>query len=385
MRKIWTLAMNDLRLTTGNRGSFIWMLAFPLAMMWFFGNMSGGGGGELPRISLTVIDEDGGWLARAFVEELNGEQVNLQEVTADEFEALEQKVRTLRIPAGFTAKVLAGEQQELRLEKEAASNEEFGVAAEVHVLRSIVRALGNLTEMDTGSVTTVTDAENREAYRRLSERPQLVTVAISTAGRGRPVPAGTRQSVPGIMTMTVLMMTLIYGGVFLTHEKQTGMLRRQAGLPITRRDILLGKLVGRMMVAGLQIALLVPAGKLIFGISWGNSLAGLLLVLLSFSIAVAGLSTLLGAVLSTPEQASGLGWILSMVLAGLGGCWWPAEVMPEWMQTLGHLFPTAWAMDAFHSLISFGHGVDAVALPAAVLIGFGGLFSLLGARFLKLD
>jgi len=40
-------------------------------------------------------------------------------------------------------------------------------------------------------------------------------------------------------------------------------------------------------------------------------------------------------------------------------------------------------MDAFHSLISFGRGVEAVLLPAAVLLGFAALFSVLGARFLR--
>jgi ABC-type multidrug transport system permease subunit len=57
--------------------------------------------------------------------------------------------------------------------------------------------------------------------------------------------------------------------------------------------------------------------------------------------------------------------------------------MPRWLWSAAHVFPTAWAMDAFHALISFGRGLEAVLLPAAVLLAFGALFSLLGARFLK--
>ena len=77
-----------------------------------------------------------------------------------------------------------------------------------------------------------------------------------------------------------------------------------------------------------------------------------------------------------------MGWIARMVMAALGGCWWPSEIMPGWCGG-AHVFPTAWAMDAFHALISFGRGLDAVLLPAPVLLGFGALFSLLGARFLR--
>ena len=87
----------------------------------------------------------------------------------------------------------------------------------------------------------------------------------------------------------------------------------------------------------------------------------------SYAFAVASLSTLLGAVVRTPAQASSIGWILGMVLAALGGCWWPSEIMPRWMWNAAHVLPTAWAMDGFHALISFGRGLDGVLLPSAVL------------------
>ena len=183
--------------------------------------------------------------------------------------------------------------------------------------------------------------------------------------------------------MVVLMMTVIYGGVFLTLEKREGMLRRQFGLPVSRGQILMGKLCGRLLVAGIQIVLLVLAGRIAFHLDFGASVAGLVLLLASYAFAVAGLATLLGAVLRTPEQASAIGWISSMVMAAMGGCWWPSEVVPRWLWHASHIFPTAWAMDGLHALISFGRGLDAVVVPAAVLIGFGLVFSALGARYIS--
>jgi linearmycin/streptolysin S transport system permease protein len=93
--------------------------------------------------------------------------------------------------------------------------------------------------------------------------------------------------------------------------------------------------------------------------------------------------TLAGAVLKTPAQASAVGWLASMVMAAMGGCWWPSEVVPRWLWHTAHVFPTAWAMGGFHSLISFGRGLDAVLLPAAVLVGFGLVCATLGARCLQ--
>ena len=271
----------------------------------------------------------------------------------------------------------------LRLEKESDSDEQFGIAAQVHIVRAIVRCTARLIEMQ--DLETAGDEELLAAFRNLGAREQLVRLAVSTAGRGRPVPQGRAQSVPGIMTFIVLMMTLIYGGVFLTIEKRQGMLRRQAALPLTRHRIFLGKLLGRLLLAAMQLVLMVLAGQFLFGISWGRSPAGLVLLLGSYAIAVAGLATLMGSVLRTPEQASSVGWICGMVMAAVGGCWWPSELMPVWMRNVAHLFPTAWAMDGFHALISFGHGIEALLQPSAVLLGFGVLFALLGGRFLSVE
>jgi ABC-type multidrug transport system permease subunit len=97
------------------------------------------------------------------------------------------------------------------------------------------------------------------------------------------------------------------------------------------------------------------------------------------------MSVLLGAVAANEAQASAIGWIGSMIMAALGGCWWPGELMPRWLGNAAHVFPTAWAMDAFHALISFGRGIEAVWLPSLVLFGFGVASTLVGARFLRFD
>jgi ABC-2 type transport system permease protein len=387
-RQIAVLAANDLRLAVRDRASFVWMLLLPLALMWMFGAMNRDHG---PLVTgLAVEDRDGGWLAKALIRELAGEKIEVFEVPSTPASAstagskAAPPARTLVIPQGFTANVLAGHQQKLRLEKASGSREEFSLAAEAHIVRAIVRIVGRLAEGPDG-IMTGSPAERERAWAALAARPPLVSVAVTTAGGGHPVPSGFAQSVPGTLTMTVLMMTLIYGAVFLTLEKRQGMIRRQATLPLPRGAVFLGKLAGRLLLAAVQSVLLLLAGRFLFGVSWGASPGGLAVLLGAYLLAVAALSTLLGAVLSTPEQASAVGWVGSMVLAALGGCWWPSEVMPRWLWRAAHVLPTPWAMDGFHALISFGHGLDAVLLPAAVLLGFAALFAVLGSRFLRLD
>lgn len=385
-RRIGLLALNDLRLTAKDRSAFVWMLVLPLAMMWFFGQAGTGGGDGPPKISLTVDDRDGGWLARALVDELEGDQVALAEAAQSAEDGEEtQRLRTLVLEEGLTEKVLAGDTEELRLEVDPDADNTFGQGAEVHVWRSLVRVMGRLLEVETGLAEgEELPAVAEERYAAIAAAPPKVGLAVSTAGEGEPVPQGYAQSVPGILAMTVLMMTLIYGGVFLVIEKQQRMLWRQATLPLDRGEIIAGKLGGRLLIAGLQLVVLFAAGRFLFGLSLGASPVALGAVALCYAVAVAALSVLMGAVLHTPEQASTLGWLASMVLAALGGCWWPGELMPGWLQTVASVLPTTWAMEGFHGVISFGRGLGAVTLPCLVLLGFGALFSIVAARRLEL-
>jgi ABC-2 type transport system permease protein len=385
-RQIAILGGNDLRLASRDRAAFLWMFLLPVALMWVFGAVNNGGGPQ--KASLAVEDRDGGWVARALVKELAGDRIELTEIKTGPGGGAGGKAappRTLVIPLGFTANVLAGHQQILRLEKGSNASEEFSLAAESHIVRAIVRIVGRLAEMGPPPAGDPKGESQIQTFGTLAKRPPLVSVAVSAAGGGRPVPEGFSQSVPGTLTMTVLMMTLIYGAVFLTLEKRQGMIRRQAMLPLSRGTVYLGKLAGRLLLGSAQAVVLLLVGRFLFHVSWGSSPGGLALLLGSYLLAVAALSTLLGAILSTPEQASAVGWILSMILAALGGCWWPSEVMPRWLWKASHILPTPWAMDGFHSLISFGHGIEAVVVPAAVLVGFAVVFGVLGSRFLVVE
>lgn len=361
MRSVLHLAANDLRLTLRDRAAAVWLLGLPVVMMWLFGSMGGGGGTR--KVALTVVDRDGGFVAKALVERLRLPGVDLEVVST----TTEPPLRRLEIPAGFTEGVLAGKQQALRIEVAEKADSDYTRAADAYILRAIAKTLAALVELRRDGLP----ADPSAAMSALAAREPLVRLEVSTAGSGRPVPAGRAQSVPGTLTMTVLMMTVIYGAVFLTLEKRDGTLRRQLAAPLSPGEMFVGKVLGRIYVAGLQIVVLLAVGRFVFGVELGSSPAGLALLIGSYAFCVASIATLCGAWLNTPEQASAIGWLASMVMAALGGCWWPSEVVPRWLWKASHIFPTAWAMDGFHALISFGGGIEGVLLPSAALLAMG--------------
>jgi len=139
------------------------------------------------------------------------------------------------------------------------------------------------------------------------------------------------------------------------------------------------------MIGLVQSAIMILAGALIYKVWWGPSPLALLVLLVCLAVTSASLGIFLGGLVHTPEQAGAIAWIVPLFLGAIGGCWWPLEVVPRWMQILGHVSPAAWAMDAMHGMLSFGKGPEVILVPCLVLMGYAGLLLIVGARSLKTD
>ena len=92
-----------------------------------------------------------------------------------------------------------------------------------------------------------------------------------------------------------------------------------------------------------------------------------------------------GTVANTQAQAGGLGVLAANALAALGGCWWPIEITPEWMQFVQKLIPTGWTMDALHKLISFQAGAASVIPNIAMLLVAAAVFGGLAVRSFRYE
>jgi len=387
MKNILNLALHDLRLTVTDRGAVMWMLVLPIVFATFFGLVMGGGSSPAgATASLTVVDKDGDVLARSLIEDLAGEGVAIEELSPEEHGSAEHLVRTLVIPAGFTRGVLAGEQQTLRLEKEPDSSQEAALVAQTRIVTAIARLIGRLV-----AARSTHDGKNAPALESLSARDvseDLVKVETTVAGNATVVPDGFAQSIPGNAVMFVLLIALTYGAASISAERTSGNLRRLVTAPVSRSEIIAGKIAGRFVISSLQITVLVLVGVIAnrtFGVFIGDHPVQMWLVLLMFAAVVAPLGVALGGWIKDPDRAASVGVILTMVMAAFGGCWWPLEVVSAPLKTAAMAFPTGWTMQALHGLISFGQNLGDVSPNLLALTGFAIFFGVLAARSLRVD
>jgi ABC-2 type transport system permease protein len=189
---------------------------------------------------------------------------------------------------------------------------------------------------------------------------------------------GFGQSVPGMGSMFALF-TVLGGMGILVGEKKQWTLQRLATMPISRAQLLGGKILSRFSLGALQYTVVFAIG-IVTGINFGRDLVALILVILAFTLTCTALSFALGSLLKNEQQAAGMTNLLGLTLAPLGGAWWPLELVPDFMRVVGHVSPVAWAMDSYTSLMFRNGDLQDVLVPLLVLAGMSAVFFAVGIK-----
>jgi ABC-type multidrug transport system permease subunit len=195
---------------------------------------------------------------------------------------------------------------------------------------------------------------------------------------------GFSQSSLGFTLMFV--MFIVFGGAQgILEERETGTLSRLLTTPITKAQLLTGKIAGLYMTGVLQAAILIVFGAFLFDVPWGQDPLPVILVVGSFILAATGLAIFLSAVTRTRGQMAAITNVLVISLAMLGGCFWQIEITPPFMQQLAQLTPTGWAMQGLIDIVVRNQGISQVYVPSMVLLGFAAAFFVAGLKFLKFE
>ena len=256
MKSIAVIARNDLRLTLTDRGAVMWMFFLPIVFAAFFGIvMSGSSSPADATASLVVVDLDGSVVSEALVNGLEGEGVVVTRLTPEDRATTEGIVRALVIPDGFGRGLLAGERQTLRLEKKADASAEAALVAQARIIAAMSRLVGRLVEAsadidDEGAISAA-------VFSAVDVPADLVSVTTRVAGGAAEIPSGFAQSYPGMAVMFVMLVALTYGAASVSSERESGNLRRLVTAPVSRSEIVAGKIAGRLVVSAAQITVLV--------------------------------------------------------------------------------------------------------------------------------
>ena len=157
--------------------------------------------------------------------------------------------------------------------------------------------------------------------------------------------------IPGIIVQNIA-----FGGFVtalgLSEDLKKGLIDRFRSLPMARPAVLAGRTLADVVTNTLSVIVLVITG-LIIGFSFHASALEILAgfgILILFGYAFSWVFALLGLLVSSPEAANSLGFILVFPLTFISSAFVPVDSMPDALQWFADINPFTIVVDAMRAL-----------------------------------
>lgn len=374
--KALVIAGTNLRRLLRDRSNFFFVFVFPFLLVLVLGTVFGGG--FVPR--LGVHAPESGALGEDLVAML-GRTEGLDVIEFTDAGELTRAVERgeleagLIVPDGYEVDVRAGRQVELEFlarPDQQAQGIQSAVESAITQQGTLLRAARfAAAEGVSGFDEALVAAEQVQTF------IEPVMVAVSSAGEPFALDE-LGQFDSGAQTQLVLFMflTSLAGSAALIQTRRLGVARRMVATPTSVRMVLAGEGLGRLGVALIQGGFIMVGTLVIFGVNWGDPL-GAIAVLLVFGLVGSGAAMLMGALFENDQQAGGLGTVLGLGLAALGGCMIPLavfEILSPGLWQAAHITPHAWALRAFDELVLEGGGLVDILPFLGVLLAYALVF-----------
>lgn len=409
-----TVAWKDFLILLKDRGQIILMFVLPMVfIVATAAAMSASTSAAEQAIDVPVVNLDGGGeSSRALIEMLNaGRGIKTVDTTEAQAQVdLEEKKINLAlyIPAGFSADVQAGQVSQLRLVRgPGASDSEIttvrlvveGVTADLSLQTQLLSGLTQMGAMmgDAPAENQAFTAERVEAqaksqYERALTAPLLAVEARlpDVITRGRAEFDSSTFSMAGFAVLFAFLgAQMTAQSIF--EEKKLGTFRRLQASPLSKAQVLLGKMAPNFVLALVQVAVifavsmvLLPAANL-GAPSLGNNPLGMVVVTVMVALCSTGLGVLLASLARTESQVGGITSVVLWLSGMVGGAFIPAFLLGDFLNAVGKVVPHYWALQAYTDLMVRGQGLVDILPAVGILAGFTVLFFAVGLLKFRFD
>ena len=382
LRQSLIIAAKDTRVFLKDRLGLAFALLFPLIFVLAFSLALRNVGPGDERLSITVATQEEEGISHQIIEGLaDGNNVDLTVMEYGEAVRATEDGNIggfVAFPADFTSSLVGGRPTKLEVVAQIGDPETEAalvgfanaVAAASSNTRTAVQAIVQIAGVEALPQDMVAFGQDRTLLR--FETEQIGPVESFSAGNF---------TVPGYLTMFVFFAAALAAEA-ITRERENHTMERLMANGTRRESVVAGKYLGSVYRGAMQLAVLWGVGLVAFGIDLGFSPAAVILISVLMVLTSAAFGVMLAALVRTQTSANSAAVLASLVLAPIGGCWWPLFITPEWMQSLARVTPHGWANSAFNKLMLFGAQGGDVVLEMVALAAFGlGFLAIAFVRF----
>ena len=180
--------------------------------------------------------------------------------------------------------------------------------------------------------------------------------------------------------MTMVLIT----AMAIVRERERGTLEQLIVTPITKTELMLGKITPYIGVGLVQMTTVLLVGRVVFDVPLTGNLLLLYAVALIFVIASLSLGLFISTLVRTQQQSMQVSFFIVLPNILLSGFMFPRAAMPLFFQWVGLLLPLTHFLKVLRGILLKGVGVAALWPEIVILAAFaGGLIVLAVRRFRK--
>jgi drug efflux transport system permease protein len=357
------IAKKELRQILRDRQSLVLILVMPIVLTFLFGKALETGG--LRQIPLAIVNLDDSPESNVIATAIsNFDEVQVQEVasTAEQAQDLlaRGKIRAaIIIPKGFMRTIEAGEEAQLQLlldgtDKTSAPIVE-GVAQRVIQQYNTERAISGLW---------------KRGVRPDRGLRLIQPVYVQTEIQFNPGLQYLSFAMPGVIGLTLQLLTVMLMATSIPRERERGTLDQLMASPISRAELILGKLIPFFAVSLVNVATILLVADRWYNVPMDKNLP--LLVSLCGLFVLSSLATglLISAVSRSQFQAVQIAVFYVLPVFILSGAYSPIEAIPEYIRPISYLFPLMYFCRAVRAVTLRGADLALVWKDLAILSGF---------------
>lgn len=190
--------------------------------------------------------------------------------------------------------------------------------------------------------------------------------------------------VPGLVGVILTLTLVLITAMAIVRERERGTLEQLIVTPITKTELMLGKIAPYIGVGIVQMTAVLTLGRFVFDVPLSGSLWLLYGVSLIFVIASLSFGLFISTIVKNQQQAMQVSFFFVMPNILLSGFMFPRAAMPALFRWFSQLLPLTHYLQVLRGILLKGLGIDAIWPQVLILCGFAiGLIGLAVRRFHK--
>jgi ABC-2 type transport system permease protein len=177
--------------------------------------------------------------------------------------------------------------------------------------------------------------------------------------------------VPGLVATIMMIIAAMLTSLTIAREWERGTMEQLASTPVSRLEVVLGKLLPYLAIGLADVTLTSVLGVAIFGVPFRGSVLLLAVLSFLFLIGALGLGIFISAVAKTQLMATQMAMLVTYLPAFLlSGFMFALDVMPRGLQLVSYLIPARYFLVVTRGIFLKGVGAEVLHTQALLMVLF---------------